>query len=44
MTYHFKIVIEGKSEDKESVMQLYENLDSEIWHEECIIHKPEFIE
>ena len=41
MTYHFKIVIEGDSEDKESIESLYQNLQGEVWHENSIIHEPE---
>jgi len=44
MTYHFKIVIEGNSEDKESIYSLYENLQGEIWHEDCIVKEPEVTE
>ena len=41
MTYHFKIVIEGDSEDKESINRLCENLKSEVWHDNCIVMMPE---
>ena len=41
MTYHFKIIIEGDSEDKESINRLCENLKSEVWHENSVIHEPE---
>jgi len=44
MTYHFKIVIEGNSEDIDSINTLYENLQGEIWHEDCIVNKPEIEE
>jgi hypothetical protein len=41
MTYHFKIVIEGDSEDKESINRLYENLWDEVWHENSVVREPE---
>ena len=41
MTYHFKIVIEGDSEDAESINVLYQNLQSEIWHDNSIVREPE---
>jgi len=44
MTFHFKILIEGDSEDKESINTLYENLQGEIWHEDSIVHEPEIID
>ncbi|MFA5715698.1 MAG: hypothetical protein WC998_08155 [Candidatus Paceibacterota bacterium] len=43
MTFHFKILIEGDSEDKESIKSLYENLQGEVWHENSIVHEPEII-
>ncbi|MFA5715640.1 MAG: hypothetical protein WC998_07865 [Candidatus Paceibacterota bacterium] len=43
MTFHFKILIEGYSEDKESIKSLYENLQGEVWHENSIVHEPEII-
>lgn len=44
MTYHFKIVIEGESEDKSSIKFLYDNLQGEVWHENSIVHEPEIEE
>ena len=41
MSYHFKITIEGDSEDKESIESLYQNLKGEVWHENCIVMVPE---
>ena len=41
MSYHFKITIEGDSEDKESIDRLYRNLHAEVWHENSVIHEPE---
>jgi hypothetical protein len=44
MTYHFKIVIEGDSEDKESINTLYNNLQCEVWHENSVVKEPEIKE
>lgn len=44
MTYHFKIVIEGDSEDEESINVLYQNLQGEIWHDNSIVREPEIEE
>ncbi len=41
MSYHFKIIVEGDSEDKESIESLYQNLHAEVWHDNSFIHEPE---
>jgi hypothetical protein len=42
--YTFTIIITGYSKDIESVMNLKENLASEIWNDPCIISDPIFLE
>jgi hypothetical protein len=40
MKYYFQIVVDGFSDDIESIERLRENLKGEIWHEESNVYPP----
>lgn len=40
MKYYFQIVIDGFSNDVESIESLYQNLQGEIWHEKSNVYPP----
>lgn len=44
MKYQWEIKITGMSDDKKSVMDLWWNLQGEVWHEVSNISTPEFVE
>ena len=39
--YHFKIVVEGDTTNKDEVYRLYNNLKSEMWEENWNVEDPE---
>jgi hypothetical protein len=42
--YHWRIIVEGTSADKESVLVLQKNLEGELWHPDAKVNAPVFSE
>jgi hypothetical protein len=42
--YYYQIVIDGFSNDKESVMQTYFDLQAKVWYTVGYIYEPKFFE
>ena len=40
--YFFQILITGESDDLFSVDSLYENLKTEVWHDNSEVHPPTY--
>jgi len=44
MRYYFQIVIDGWTDEKESVLSLKSNLEGELWHQDSNVYEPRFFD